>query len=80
MSYFKKCLDVCAASRSDGITCTFVETGIDLIDMVFKLDAMVFEPLNAFRCFFCELVNQDRIAGVRRRPLMSAERAVRGSL
>ena len=59
---FKKCLDVCAASRSDGITCTFVETGIDLIDMVFKLDAMVFEPLNAFRCFFCELVNQDRIA------------------
>ena len=44
---FKKCLDVCAASRSDGITCTFVETGIDLIDMVFKLDAMVFEPLNA---------------------------------
>ncbi len=59
---FKKGLDVSTASRADRITGAFVKTAVDLIDVILEFDAVIFEPLNAFRSFFCELVNQDRVA------------------
>ena len=59
---FKKSFDVSAASRADRITGAFVKAAVDLINVILEFDAVVFEPLNAFRSFFCELVNQDRIA------------------
>ena len=59
---FKKSFNVGAASRADRITGAFIKTAVDLIDVILEFDAVVFEPLNAFRSFFCELVNQDRVA------------------
>ena len=59
---FKKSFNVGAASRADRITGAFIKTAVDLIDVILEFDAVVFESLNAFRSFFCELVNQDRVA------------------
>lgn len=59
---FKKGFNVGAASGSDRVASTFVEAALDLIDVILEFDAVVFEPLNAFRSFFCELVNQDGVA------------------
>lgn len=58
---FKKSFNVGAASRSDRIASAFVKAAVDLIDVVLEFNAVIFEPLNAFRSFFCELVNQDRV-------------------
>ena len=59
---FKEGFNVSAASRADRVASAFVQTPVNLINVILEFDAVVFEPLNAFRCLFCELVNQDRIS------------------
>ena len=59
---FKKSFNVGAASRSDRVASAFVKAAIDLINVILEFDTVVFEPLNAFRCLFCKLMNQDRIS------------------